>query len=274
MRKICIALVAILFAAPLYAQQAPDPNKPDEQLTKEEAAMRITEWQNKINGLQSKLDALSNDVTSMNSKMQQLAADLKRCNDEIYALVGATEADVQAFRERLGRIENRVREMKNMTDEQLANMIPQIDQLEADLNALRREKISLLPEFYNKILQVAQDIRGLRERAGRGKTTYTVGTWAKDRDCLWNISAKEQIYGDPFMWPKIWQANTDQIHNPDLIHPGQVLAIPPRGPKSDEDLRAERLYYRKKRAAAARAHRVAADRAQQVEQQEVGSGGK
>jgi len=274
MRKTLIALVAILFASPMFAQQAPDPNKPDEQLTKEEAAMRITEWQNKVNGLQSQLDALTNDVTSLNSQLQQMAADLKKCNDAIYALVGATEADVQAFRERLGRIENRIREMKNMTDEQLANMIPQIDQLEADLNALRREKISLLPEFYNKILADAQDIRGLRERAGRGKTTYTVGTWAKDRDCLWNISAKGQIYGDPFMWPKIWQANTDQIRNPDLIYPGQVLSIPPRGPKSDEDLRAERLYYRKKRAAAARARRVAAERAQQVDQQEAGSGGK
>ena len=79
------------------------------------------------------------------------------------------------------------------------------------------------------------------------------------------------------MWPKIWQANTDQIRNPDVIYPGQKLTIPPRGPKSDEEMRAERLYFRKKKiaaAAAARARRAAAERTQQVDQQDAGSGEK
>ena len=43
---------------------------------------------------------------------------------------------------------------------------------------------------------------------------YTVGTWRKDRDCLWNIAKKPEIYNDPFAWPKIWHANRDLIHNP------------------------------------------------------------
>jgi hypothetical protein len=96
-----------------------------------------------------------------------------------------------------------------------------------------------------------------------------VGTWARDRDCLWNIAGKEQIYNDPLMWSKIYVANMDQIRNPDLIYPGQVLAIPPAGPKSDEELRAERLYYRNKRMATRRA---SVQRQQQVDQQEAGSG--
>jgi nucleoid-associated protein YgaU len=37
----------------------------------------------------------------------------------------------------------------------------------------------------------------------------------------------EQIYGDANKWRTIYQANTDKIKNPDLIHPGQVLTIPP-----------------------------------------------
>jgi hypothetical protein len=54
---------------------------------------------------------------------------------------------------------------------------------------------------------------------------YTVGTWRENRDCLWNIAKKPEIYNDPFAWPKIWRANMDQIHNPDIIHPGQQLQI-------------------------------------------------
>lgn len=34
-------------------------------------------------------------------------------------------------------------------------------------------------------------------------------------------------YGDAMAYMKIFEANTDQLENPDLIHPGQVLVIPP-----------------------------------------------
>ena len=45
-------------------------------------------------------------------------------------------------------------------------------------------------------------------------------------ESLWRISSYEKIYNDPFQWPVIFDANTDQIKDPDLIHPGQTLAIP------------------------------------------------
>lgn len=44
-------------------------------------------------------------------------------------------------------------------------------------------------------------------------------------DSLWKISKK--VYGDGSKWKTIFQANTDTIKNPDVIHPGQVLRIPP-----------------------------------------------
>lgn len=33
-------------------------------------------------------------------------------------------------------------------------------------------------------------------------------------------------YGDANQWQRIYEANRDQIKNPDLIHPGQKLVIP------------------------------------------------
>jgi nucleoid-associated protein YgaU len=50
--------------------------------------------------------------------------------------------------------------------------------------------------------------------------TYTV---AKG-DSLSKIAKK--VYGDANQWKRIFEANRDQIENPDLIHPGQVLRIP------------------------------------------------
>ena len=52
------------------------------------------------------------------------------------------------------------------------------------------------------------------------ETTYTVVSG----DSLSKIS--KHFYGDANQWRPIWEANRDQIKNPDLIHPGQVLKIP------------------------------------------------
>jgi len=49
---------------------------------------------------------------------------------------------------------------------------------------------------------------------------YTVVTG----DSLSKIA--KRYYGDANQWQKIFDANRDQIKNPDLIRPGQTLKIP------------------------------------------------
>jgi nucleoid-associated protein YgaU len=55
-----------------------------------------------------------------------------------------------------------------------------------------------------------------------GARTYTVAAG----DSLSKIAQRE--YGDAGKWRAIYDANRDKISNPDLIHPGQVLTIPPK----------------------------------------------
>ena len=50
--------------------------------------------------------------------------------------------------------------------------------------------------------------------------TYTVVAG----DSLSKIAKRE--YGDANEWRRIFDANRDQLSNPDLIHPGQKLVIP------------------------------------------------
>ncbi len=52
-------------------------------------------------------------------------------------------------------------------------------------------------------------------------------------DCLWRISAKKEVYNDPFLWPMIFKANSDKISNPDLIYPEQDFVLP--APSGQED---------------------------------------
>jgi hypothetical protein len=41
---------------------------------------------------------------------------------------------------------------------------------------------------------------------------------------LWDLAAT--FYGDPFQWPRIYDANTDRIEDPHWIYPGQTFLIP------------------------------------------------
>ncbi len=56
--------------------------------------------------------------------------------------------------------------------------------------------------------------------AGGGVQSYTV----QSGDSLSKIA--QQVYGDGNQWQRIFEANRDQIDDPDKIFPGQTLKIP------------------------------------------------
>ncbi|MGH7342517.1 MAG: LysM peptidoglycan-binding domain-containing protein, partial [Candidatus Rokuibacteriota bacterium] len=45
-------------------------------------------------------------------------------------------------------------------------------------------------------------------------------------ETLWSISARADVYGDPFLWPVIYKWNRDQIEDPARIYPNQLLVLP------------------------------------------------
>lgn len=47
-------------------------------------------------------------------------------------------------------------------------------------------------------------------------------------DCLWRIAKDKSNYGNPKLWPRIYEANKSKIKNKNLIYPNQVLYIPPK----------------------------------------------
>jgi len=61
----------------------------------------------------------------------------------------------------------------------------------------------------------------LAQAEGPGADAYTV----TKGDCLWNIAARKDVFGDPWKWPLLFEANRGQISNPDLIQPGWSLKV-------------------------------------------------
>jgi nucleoid-associated protein YgaU len=79
------------------------------------------------------------------------------------------------------------------------------------------------PKQRSTAQQVAQTGVPLSELAPNAPDQYTV----KRRDTLWDIS--KLFLKSPWRWPELWGMNLDQIRNPHLIYPGQVLYLDKTG---------------------------------------------
>jgi len=77
--------------------------------------------------------------------------------------------------------------------------------------------VETAPNTGRQMVTVEQEREEITAPAAK---TYTV----KKGDSLWAIASK--YYGKGAEYSKIFNANTDQISNPNLIYPGQVLVLP------------------------------------------------
>jgi len=82
------------------------------------------------------------------------------------------------------------------------------------------EAIKTIPEWPNEIVADIKATGGSTPAAGAAQSTYTV----VPGDTLSKI-AKEML-GDANAYMDIFNANTDQLSDPNKIKPGQVLKIP------------------------------------------------
>ena len=74
-------------------------------------------------------------------------------------------------------------------------------------------------DMRNTANQVAQQGVPLSELAPNAPDSHTVARG----DTLWDIS--KLFLRSPWRWPELWGMNLDQIKNPHLIYPGQVLSL-------------------------------------------------
>ena len=182
----------------------------EREMTEEEWQAEMTRLGEKKTSLLNEIDALKSDIDNLNAQKSGLQSP-EECIDELYALVGATTQDVDNFRAAVNELDGKIRRKEG----------PKKDR-QADLDALKMNKISALPEFFQKVhVQMQKALDAWVEKPDVISYKVVRG------DHLWGIAKKKEHYGNAFAWTIIYKANRDQIKDPDLIYPNQVFKVPP-----------------------------------------------
>jgi LysM repeat protein len=164
--------------------------------------------------LLARLDTLALEIDSLR-KLNEFVENYD-CEAELYAVVGATKEQVADYRIKLQEAESMV-SSNNTPGDATRNLVA----------GLYNSKIKCLPEFNDRVAALyvkTQNITHTEDKSGEvpltGEDLYTVVYG----DVLTAISLK--FYGTVNKWSLIWEANREEIEDPDFIYPGQKLKIP------------------------------------------------
>jgi len=228
--------IFFLSVAPLIAQ---------EEMSREEWQAQMTSYKQQEVDLLAEVGKLESDIAGLKAQSVKLDGEIMACEDALYAMLGVTRADVAAFDKELTDMENRISELQRMSDAELVNYKDEIQRMDARIKEMAKSNICLIPRYGDRV-KAAQDKLAALMNSIQKEKTYVVGTWSRDRDCLWNIAKKKDIYDNAWLWPKIWQGNRDLIRDPDVIKPNWVLKIPEGAQMTKEEKKAANRYYKKK----------------------------
>ncbi len=228
--------IFFLSVAPLIAQ---------EEMTREEWQAQMTSYKQQEVDLLAEVGKLEGDIAGLKAQSVKLDGEIVACEDALYAMLGVTRADIEAFDKELTDMENRISELQRMSDAELVNYKDEIQRMDARIKEMAKSNICLIPRYGDRV-KAAQDKLAALMNSIQKEKTYVVGTWSRDRDCLWNIAKKKDIYDNAWLWPKIWQGNRDLIRDPDVIKPKWVLKIPDGVEMTKEEKSAANRYYKKK----------------------------
>ncbi len=218
----------------------------------EATEMTMEDWQRMMDENTARRDQLTIDLNNLNTEIDGLKrtnsdrdAALTKAENDLYSSVGSSKSGVADYRKSFESTEK----MINSKSGSVADARKQFDMLKAS-------KVRCLPEFWDRFNAMEKKLLDWEKPVEPPKSNkYTV----VKGDCLWKIAGKKEIYGNPRMWPVLWDANKTvtldpkapkntrtTITNPNLIYPGQQLVVPTLTDKMKQDAMKVKNTWRKR----------------------------
>jgi nucleoid-associated protein YgaU len=191
--------------------------------------MTMDEYNAQLQQLKDREAAANQEIQNCDAQIAQLQSNISTAENQtnstwadIYRTIGATEAEVNAFRNELNQLDRQLNSLAALSPEDLFKRRKELDAIEERLMEMKSSNIAALTEMTNKIASMEGKIVQLRSKMPKGLwDEYTVARG----DYLWRIARKPDVYGDAMQWIRIYSYNTDQISDPDLIYPDQIFKI-------------------------------------------------
>jgi nucleoid-associated protein YgaU len=209
-----IGLLSLALVAPVGAQ---------------EKKMTMDEYNQELAAAQQREASAKAEIAKLDAEIAQLQQDLASADqqttqtwDEIYSMLGTDRAGVEAYRTQMSQLEADIDGLLALSPEELFKRRAELDQLQARLDEMKKSNIAKLTEMQDWLATMEGKMTQLRARMP--KAIYDQYTVVRG-DYLWRISKKQDIYGDPYQWYRIYSYNRDMIKNPDLIYPDWNLKI-------------------------------------------------
>lgn len=211
----------ILFAGIFAFSLATSAVAQDQEMTMDEYKAQLAEWQQREVDAKAAITNCEEETNKINDEIAALDGQINAAWDEIYNLVGGKDA-VDAYRSELAAIEAEIDGLAALSPEELFKRRKEIDAVEEKLNGMKDSKVYALTEMQNKVASLEGKIARLRDSMPQAMyDEYTVVRG----DYLWKIAKKDDIYGDPMQWVRIYSYNREQIKDPNLIYPEQIFKI-------------------------------------------------
>ena len=248
----------ILPSGTAYAQNA-------STMSPEEYQTELARWKGRESSAGSELSRLEREIASLQKQLTNVEGNIEKERNEIFGLMSASDEEIRNYMKILNDLENDVAGLADLSDEELLGSVEFLEGIELRLEDLSENDFSafeqnrqMLDDIENMLSSYRSVIPGPTQESDAlasadsaeateadeqeaqpdveitdGRTPRNVTLERKSDsyqvvrgDNLWDISAKEKIYNDPFQWLKIYSANRDQISDPDIIEIDQVFVIP------------------------------------------------
>jgi nucleoid-associated protein YgaU len=212
---LAIGMLAIMLSSVTVIAQ-------EEKMTMEEYNLQLAEWQKREADAKAGIATTDAEIAALRAQIAETDQQTASVWTEVYGMLGTDEAGVASYRSQLDGLSAELDALAALSPEELYKRRAEIDGIEKRLAEMKESKISWLSEMQDKIAGIEGKIAQLR--ASMPKAIYDEYTVVRG-DYLWKISGKQDIYGDPYAWMRLYSYNRDTIKDPDLIYPNQGLKV-------------------------------------------------
>lgn len=194
-----------------------------EEMKMEEYKALLTQWQERVNAAQAGIQEQDTKIADLQGKYDGLQADVDRTWDEIFAALGKTRADNEAYVKELQQLRADASALLSMSPDEIYKRKEELQALKDGLAEMKKNNLSYLSDN-EKLINEIESLLMQAEEKGKPAEPDTYSVVRGDH--LWKIAGLQHIYSDPYAWSRIYTSNTDQIKDPNLIYVNQIFRIP------------------------------------------------